>query len=107
MTEVGGEITVAWKDGCIQQLIEGDQWQGFSPRQKQLWLTEMNSARNSRTQVRLVLQEQLAELFFHRSLEENAGADSATCSGTCFVCGKWVKLLHFQDVVAEARKFIN
>lgn len=102
MTEVGGEIIVAWNDGCIQQLIEGDQWQSFSPRQKQQWLQEMNCDRNERSQVRLLLQQQMVELFFQRSLGLPVGAAGATS----FVAGKWVKLLHFQDVVDEARKFI-
>ena len=106
MTQVGDEIIVSWTDGCLQQLIEGDQWIGFSPRQKQQWLQEMNNERNSRTLVRLVPEQQLVELFFHRSLVEQAGAAGATCSGTCFVCGKWVQLLHFQDAMDEARKFI-
>lgn len=106
MTTVGDEITVAWTDGCLQQLIEGDQWIGFSPRQKQQWLQEMNNARNSRASVRLVPEQQIVELFFHRSLEEPTGTTSVTCRGTCFVCGKWVKLLHFQDALDEARKFI-
>lgn len=87
-------------------MVTGDQWIGFSPRQKQQWLLEMNNDRNSRAMVRLVPEQQLVELFFHRSLEGQAGATSATCSGTCFVCGKWVKLLHFQDAMDEARKFI-
>ena len=106
MNQVGDEIVVNWTDGAVRQLIEGDQWQGFSPRQKQQWLTEMNSERNSRSLVRLQLQQQLVELYFHRSLEDQNGASSATCSGTCFVAGKWVKLLHFQDVVNEAQKFV-
>ena len=105
MTEVGDEIVVSWSNGCLQQLIEGDQWIGFSPRQKQQWLQEMNNHKNSRTLVRLQLQQQLVELFFHRSLEGQAGAADATCGDVCFVAGKWVKLLHFQDVVDEARKF--
>ena len=101
MTQVGEEIIVAWNDGCIKQLIEGDQWQGFNPRQKQLWLTEMNNGRNLRTQVRLQLQQQLAELFFLRSCED----PTMPPDKSCFMAGKWVSLLHFQDVVAEARKF--
>ena len=108
MNQVGTEIIVNWTDGAVRQLIEGDQWQGFSPRQKQQWLREMNSERNGKTLVRLVMEQQLTELFFHRGLENSeGGAAGATCSGTCFVCGKWVKLLHFQDVVDEARKFAN
>ena len=106
MAQVGDEIIVSWTDGCLQQLIEGDQWLGFSPRQKQQWIAEMNSERNSRSLIRLQLQQQLVELHFHRSLEDHTGASGATCSGTCFVAGKWVKLLHFQDVVNEAQKFI-
>ena len=102
MAQIGNEIVVAWTDGCIKQLIEGDQWQSFSPRQKQQWLQEMDCDRNKRSQVRLQLETQLAELFFQRSLGLPTGAAGATS----FVAGKWVKLLHFQDVVAEAMKFI-
>ena len=102
MTQVGDEIVVSWNDGCLRQLIEGDQWLGFNPRQKQLWLTEMNSERNMRTQIRLLLQQQLTELFFQRRCED----PSMPPEMSCFIAGKWVSLLHFQDVVDEARKFI-
>ena len=96
MTIIGDEIIVDWSNGNIRQLIEHDQWQSFSPRQKEQWLLEMNAGHNVWTQVRLQLSSQLAELFFKRHVTGDIYS----------VAGKWVRLLHFQDVVDEARKFI-
>ena len=103
MTQVG-DIVVNWSDGRIRQLIANDQWQSFSPRAKQDWIQEMDCERNSQSQVRLQMERQLVELFFHRYIPTRSIDGEVQTS--CFVVGKWVQLLRFQEVAEEALKFV-
>ena len=94
-------IVVPWTFGNIKNLIEGQVWEGFNPRQKALWLREMNSDSNLLTNVRLEQEPELVELYFHRRIPGQSGA----ASDATYLAGKWVKLENFQEVMQEAIRF--
>ena len=103
MQLIGNEIVVPWTFAFMRQIVVEANWEDFSARQKEQWMREMDSSTNVLTNVRLLRDRQLIELYFQRRLPGEGGATS-DCT---YIAGKWVRISEFEDLWREAQKFFN